>query len=164
MTNQISNLKYNLAIIKVRDLFNSLPPETSKEVLEKSLKLLSPFCPHITEELWEKIGNKKSISLEEWPKPEEKKIDDKFDQQDQAKNKIVSDIINILRIVEERGNKKEKVYVYVLPKEKELYNEAEITKRVKKEVKIFAVNDKDKYDPTNKSKNTKPGKPGIYLE
>lgn len=164
MTNQIENFKYNLAIIKVRDLLNSLPQETSKEILEKALKLLNPFCPHLTEELWEKIGNKGFISLEEWPKSEEKKIDDKFDKEDQAKDKIVSDIINVLRIIEEKGDKKEKVYVYVIPNEKELYNESEITKRVGKEVKIFAVNDKEKYDPTNKSKNTKPGKPGIYLE
>jgi len=27
-----------------------------------------------------------------------------------------------------------------------------------------AVNDKDKYDPENKSKKAKPGRPGIYLE
>jgi len=164
ITNQIENFKYNLAVIKVRDIFNSLPEETSKEVLEKSLKLISPFCPHLAEELWEKIGNKGFISLESWPTPEEKKIDDKFDKQDQAGDKIVSDIINILRIIEEKGDKKEKVYVYVIPNEKEFYDENEITKRVGKEVKIFAVNDKDKYDPTNKSKNTKPGKPGIYLE
>ncbi len=164
MTNQIENFKYNLAIIKVRDLFNSLPEETNKEILEKALKLLHPFCPHLTEELWEKIGNKGFISSEEWPKPEEKKIDDKFDKQDQARDKIVSDIINILKIVEEKGDKKEKVYVYIIPNEKEFYDDEEITKRVGKPVKIFAVNDKDKYDPTNKSKNSKPGKPGIYLE
>ena len=73
VTNQIENFKYNLAIIKIRELFNSLPEETSKEILEKSLKLLHPFCPHITEELWEKIGNKKFISLAEWPIAEEKR-------------------------------------------------------------------------------------------
>ena len=32
------------------------------------------------------------------------------------------------------------------------------------DAKIFAVNDKKKYDPENKSKKAKPGKPGIYLE
>jgi leucyl-tRNA synthetase len=34
VTNQIENFKYNLAIIKIRELFNYLPKETSKEVLE----------------------------------------------------------------------------------------------------------------------------------
>jgi leucyl-tRNA synthetase len=159
MTPQIDKFRYNLAIIKVRDLFNSLPAETSKDVLEKSLKLLHPFCPHVTEELWEKIGNKGFISLETWPKADIKKINEKFDKEDAARDKIVSDIMTLLRIV-----KKNKIFVYVIPNEIGLYDEKEISKRVGTEVKIFATNDKKKYDPTNKAKNTKPGKPAIYLE
>src|SRR5699024_3498584 len=31
------------------------------------LKLLSPFAPHIAEELWQKLGSKDSISYAEWP-------------------------------------------------------------------------------------------------
>jgi len=31
-------------------------------------------------------------------------------------------------------------------------------------INVYAVNDKKKYDPENKSKKAKPGKPGIYLE
>jgi len=164
MTNQIENFKYNLAIIKVRDLFNSLPNEVSKEILEKSLKLLHPFCPHITEELWEKLGNKNFISLSEWPKIEESKIDDKFDKQEQAQDKLVSDIVNIIRIVEEKSEKKENVYVYVIPNELDFYDADEISKRVAKPVKVFATNDKNKHDPENKSKKVKPNRPGIYLE
>ncbi len=164
VTNQIENFKYNLAIIKVRELFNSLPKETSKEVLEKSLQLLHPFCPHITEELWEKIGNKKLISLSEWPKPELRKINEKFDKQEQALDKIVSDIVNITKIVEARGEKKDKAFIYVLPNELEFFDEKEITKRTNKQVQVFAVNNPNKHDPKNISKKTKPGKPGIYLE
>jgi len=32
------------------------------------LKILSPFAPHLCEELWQELGNKKTISLSEWPK------------------------------------------------------------------------------------------------
>ena len=32
------------------------------------------------------------------------------------------------------------------------------------EIEIYAVDDKDKYDPQGKSKKTKPGKPAIFLE
>src|SRR3989338_2100152 len=32
------------------------------------LKLLSPFAPHLTEELWSKLGEKKSIHLAPWPR------------------------------------------------------------------------------------------------
>ena len=164
VTNQIENFKYNLAIIKIRELFNSLPEETSKEILEKSLKLLHPFCPHITEELWEKIGNKKFISLAEWPIAEEKKISEFFEKQDEALNKLVSDISNILKIVGEQKKDASKIYIYVIPGEKDFYNLDELNKRVGKQVEIYEVSDKKKYDPKNISKKAKPGKPGIYVE
>ena len=164
VTEYIENFKYNLAIIKIRELFEYISEEVSKEVIEKSLKLLSPFCPHIAEELWEKLGNKNFISLEKWPKCDEKKIDVKFEKQEEAMNALVADILNIQRIIESRGEKRDKAYVYVLPNEKENYNPSEISKRVGKEVIIFAVNDSKRYDPKNISKKSKPGKPGIYLE
>jgi leucyl-tRNA synthetase len=162
VTRQIEEFKYNLAIINIRALFESLPLETSKVVLEKSLKLLHPFCPHITEELWHQIGNKSFISLEDWPVADEKKIDENLDKQEEAVEKLIEDINNIVKIV---GNK-EKVFVYTLPNEKQIYwdsNET-IKKKTNLEVFIFSVADKEKYDPEGKSKKAKPGKPAIYLE
>ena len=35
--------------------------------IEALLLLLSPFSPHISEELWESIGNKKGILEQKWP-------------------------------------------------------------------------------------------------
>jgi len=154
VTEYIGNFKYNLAVIKIRDLFNSLPEVTSKDVLEKSLKLLHPFCPHITEELWEKIGNKSFISLAKWPVADEKKIDESFEKQEEFVKKLKSDIEQIKKLTKKKNPK---VYVYVLPNELKIYVGI-------KEINLFAVNDKKKYDPENKSKKAKPGKPGIYLE
>ena len=37
------------------------------DIYSKFLILLSLFAPHITEEIWEILGNKKSIHLEKWP-------------------------------------------------------------------------------------------------
>ncbi|MEK6817358.1 MAG: class I tRNA ligase family protein, partial [Nanoarchaeota archaeon] len=164
VTNQIENFRYNLAIIKIRELFNSLPDETSREVLEKILKLFHPFCPHITEELWERIGNKEFISLAKWPEAEEKKISDFFDKQDEALNKLISDIANILKIVQEQKKDASKIYIYVLPGEKDIYDLDELNKRVGRKIEIYEVSDKKKYDPKNISKKAKPGKPGIYVE
>ena len=45
-----------------------------KKDYEVFLKLLSPFAPHIAEELWHQIGNKKSINLESWPKADLSKL------------------------------------------------------------------------------------------
>ena len=162
VSSQIENFEYNLAIIGIRTLFDSLPKETSKSVLEKSLKLLHPFCPHTTEELWEKLGNKNFISLEKWPEFDEKKINDKFEQQEKIVEDLINDINNILKIV---GIKK-KIFIYSLPHEKEIYKEAieTIKKKTNLEVLVYAVNDKEKYDPENKSKKAKPNKPAVYLE
>jgi len=114
----------------------------SKETFGKFLQLLSPICPHITEELWEKLGNKKFISLEKWPVADEKKIDEKFEKQEEAVDKLKSDIEHIKKLI---GKKDAKVYVYVLPNELEPYKDVE-------GINLFAVNDKKKYDPENKSK------------
>jgi leucyl-tRNA synthetase len=40
---------------------------SKKEILEPLLVLLSPYAPHITEELWEKLGHKTSIALAPFP-------------------------------------------------------------------------------------------------
>ncbi len=164
VTEDINNFNYNLAIIKIRKLFQSIPEKTGKNVLESFLKLLHPFSPYITEELWKKLGNKPFISLAKWPKVNENKINEKFEKQDEARDKLVSDISNILNIIKNKGEEREKVYVYVLPNETELYDEKIISNKIGKPVKIFAVNDKNKYDPTKKSSKAKPGKPAIFIE
>ena len=162
ITIDIENFKYNLAIIKIRNLFSFLPRETSKDVIEKFLKLLHPFCPYITEELWNKLGNKSFISLEKWPEFDEKKIDKNFEKQEQIVNKLITDINHVLKIV----GKKKKIFIYVIPNEKQIFldNLNLIKKKTGLDVTIYSVNDKDKHDPESKSKKAKSGKPGIYLE
>ncbi len=160
VTDYIDNFKYNLAVIKLRELFDILPEETSKKVLEDSLRILHPFCPHITEEYWGKLGNKNFLSLEKWPKADKRKIKEIFEKQDLAISKLLSDVNQILKLV--KG--KNKIYVYILPNEEDLYDIGLINKRFGKQINIFAVNDKNKYDPSNMSKKTKPGRPAIYLE
>jgi leucyl-tRNA synthetase len=39
----------------------------AREVYESLVTMLAPFTPHVTEEIWELLGNKKSIHLEKWP-------------------------------------------------------------------------------------------------
>jgi leucyl-tRNA synthetase len=166
-TEDIENFKYNMAIIKIRSLFDSIieEREVSKKDIESFLKMFSVFCPHIAEEIWEKIGNKGFISLEKWPECNELKIDAKFEEQERNLEKAVGDILNVLKIVKEKqGKEGEKVFVYVMPFEINNYNSENISKKVGREVKIFAVNDKNKYDPEGKASKAKPGKPGIYIE
>ena len=99
ITNDIENFVYNLAVIKIRKLFESLDDEMSKDNLEKLLLILHPFCPHITEELWEKLGNKPFISLEKWPKFDSKKIDLKAEAGESMVHNTLSDINSVLKLL-----------------------------------------------------------------
>ncbi|PIU76145.1 leucine--tRNA ligase [Candidatus Pacearchaeota archaeon CG06_land_8_20_14_3_00_35_12] len=167
ITEDIDNFRYNLAVIKLREFFEVLGNEESLGVLEGFLKMLSLFCPHIAEEFWHKLGNKTFISLEKWPVADEKKINETFEKQEQQVDSLIGDIRNIINIIKEKQNKEaKKIYLYVLPKEFDIYSESleSIKISLNLEVKIFAVNDKQKYDPQNKSGKAKPGKPAIYIE
>ncbi len=164
VTEDIDNFRYNLAVIKLRKLFETFEEEISKETLETFLKLMHPFCPHITEELWHKLGNTTFISLEKWPVADESKINEKFEEQEKIIENTVSDINNIVKIMRNKGKKAEKVYLYVLPNEIDIYNKQEIEKRTQLAIEIFSVADKNKYDPENKAKKAKPNKPAIYIE
>lgn len=65
----IEACKFNTAISKMMILLNVLEKE-EKIVLgsyKALLKLLAPFAPHITEELWYELGEKESIHLALWP-------------------------------------------------------------------------------------------------
>lgn len=164
-TQNVSDFKYNLVVIKIRELFDSLENEISKDNLQSCIKLISPFCPHLAEELWEKIGNKELVSLADWPVADEKKINDKFDKAEQAVDKTVADILNILKIVKEKNDENpDNVYLYVIPTELPNFSEKELSVRTNKTVKVFAVNDKNKYDPENKATKAKFGKPAIFVE
>jgi leucyl-tRNA synthetase len=168
VTEYIDEFRYDLAILKLRNLFSALEfeKEIGVEVLEAFLKMLHPFCPHITEELWEKIGNKTFLSLEKWPVADESKIDENIEKQEKMIEDLVEDINNVVNIATKSGKKVSKAFVYTLPKEKEIYSERIefLKKKTNLEIFVYAVDDSKKYDPQNKSSRAKPGKPGIYLE
>jgi len=163
-TSDLESFRYNLAVIKLRGLFSVLEGGCDKKALGDFLRLLAPICPHIAEELWSKLGNKKLISLSSWPEYDKRKINDKLEEEVSKVGKTVEDIKNILKILSEKGKKVNKVHLYVLPQEKKNYDSKILSEKIGKEVSVYSVADKDKYDPENKSKKVKPGRPGIYVE
>jgi len=166
ITEQIENLDYRKSTIELRELFDliSKQSEISKESFGKALKLLSPFCPHITEELWEKIGmnknNKNFISLAEWPKYEE--IKQKQGKED-LNDKILSNTLPIIQKISE-SQKIKKIYLYVMPFEIKNIDRKKIEKALGYSTEVFAVNDPNKKDPEGRAKKAIPGKPGVYVE
>lgn len=77
VTEDVEAYKFNTAISAMMVLLNQIEKNeegASKKYFETFLKLLAPFAPHITEEIWDHLGNKQSIHLETWPKHDESKI------------------------------------------------------------------------------------------
>ena len=103
--------------------------------------------------------------MESWPIYSEELIDKDIEKQDQIISNTLSDINNIINLINEKQKKRaKKIYLYVIPNELLIFNENKISNKLNLPVKIFTVNDNNKYDPENKSKKAKPGKPGIYIE
>jgi len=69
VSESIETFKMNTGVSALMILLNEF--EKQKEISQDDykifLRLLAPFAPFITEELWASIGNKKSIHFEKWP-------------------------------------------------------------------------------------------------
>jgi len=69
-----------------------------REVYTKRVQMLSPFAPHIAEEMWEKLGNSDLVSKSDWPCVS----DDVFDQTailaEDFLESIMYDIVKIIKI------------------------------------------------------------------
>ena len=120
VTEDIDNFRFNTAISSLMILLNEL--EKQKEIYRIHytlyLILLSPFAPHIAEELWEKLGHKESIFLQKWPEPEQKYLKDEEITLVVQINGKVRDQMNVPAGVKEDEAKKlalarEKVIRYV---------------------------------------------------
>jgi leucyl-tRNA synthetase len=84
VSEDIEGMRFNTAISSMMILLNELEKETeiSKTHYEVLLQLLAPFAPHVSEEIWSMLGNKKSIHLSVWPQ---------FDSQ-----KLIDNVVNIV--------------------------------------------------------------------
>jgi leucyl-tRNA synthetase len=162
ITEYYDNFDYRKATIELRELFDKIAQnmEVSKDTLEKFLKLLSPLCPHITEELWEKLGNKNFISTANWPTVDESKIKEKG----QLTGDLTETIIKKVKPITDKFPDKKNLYLYVLPFEEDQIDAKKISEAIGKMVDVWSVKSADKYDPENKAKKARPGMPGLYLE
>jgi leucyl-tRNA synthetase len=78
ITNDIKDFKFNTCVSEFMQTSNAwFTGKIPLEFYEKYLILLSPFAPHVTEELWHKLGNKNTIHKEFWPKYDQEIIDTK---------------------------------------------------------------------------------------
>jgi leucyl-tRNA synthetase len=75
----IESFGFNTAISAMMIFINHLgkQQERPKAVMEKFIQILSPFAPHIAEELWAKLGHKESLAYEAWPQYDKELIKEK---------------------------------------------------------------------------------------
>jgi leucyl-tRNA synthetase len=79
VTEDFEALRFNTAISQMMVFINECykADRIPKKYVEGFVKLLSPICPHITEELWQIItGSNQSIAYEAWPAYDEAKLVD----------------------------------------------------------------------------------------
>ena len=76
VSSDLENLSFNTAISALMELTNKLYIIKEQDkfadkswafALQSLLKLLAPFAPHITDELWQRLGQEGSIHLAPWP-------------------------------------------------------------------------------------------------
>jgi len=75
----IESFDFNTAISAMMIFVNHLSKQTvrPKSVVEKFVLILSPFAPHIAEELWQRLGHTDSLAYEPWPEYDENLIAEK---------------------------------------------------------------------------------------
>lgn len=68
----IEEFKFNTAVSAMMIFVNATEKSVlSKESYEAFIKLLAPFAPHLTEELWAECGQTTSVHLETYPEADE---------------------------------------------------------------------------------------------
>ncbi len=71
LTNDIEDgdMKFNTSIAQMMIFINELykADKISKNIISTFVLLLSPYAPHLAEELWQRLGNQNSLAFEKWP-------------------------------------------------------------------------------------------------
>ena len=73
VTRDIESLGFNTAISRMMEFVNEFLSQEVRpqEVMEPFVLLLSPFAPHLSEELWRLMGHTESLAYEPWPTHDE---------------------------------------------------------------------------------------------
>lgn len=76
VTNDYENMYFNTAISQMMIFVNAATKEDTipQEYAEGFVKLLSPVAPHISEEIWCRLGHNDTITYEAWPTYDEAKL------------------------------------------------------------------------------------------
>ena len=76
VSEDIEKMKFNTAIAAMMTLVNEMcaQPSVTRADMEALLLILSPFTPHICEEIWQNLGHSEPIHHQPWPEWDEKAL------------------------------------------------------------------------------------------
>ena len=96
VTEDYETMNFNTAISSMMVFINAVYKENvfPKEYALNFVKLLNPIAPHITEELWQRLGNNDTITYATWPSFDESKmVDETFEMVVQVNGKVRGKIV-----------------------------------------------------------------------
>ncbi|MBQ7927134.1 MAG: leucine--tRNA ligase [Methanobrevibacter sp.] len=102
-------------LYRVKHLLDSQDPAivyVLSTVLEAWIRLLAPFTPHTSEELWSTYGGEGFVSEAAWPLADETKVSPEIEKSEDLVENIIKDIAHIKQMV---GDEIEKVHIYLAP-------------------------------------------------
>jgi len=76
VTNDLEGFRFNTMVAALMELTTELgraktsrrlAPPVLREALERLILLMAPSAPHLSEELWSRLGHRSSVHLESWP-------------------------------------------------------------------------------------------------
>ena len=95
VSNDIEEMKFNTSVATFMSMTNEFyrAKKINKAEFNTFLHLLNPFAPHMTEEIYQRIGNDKTIAQTPWPKyDEDKTVEDMIELPIQINGKLRSTI------------------------------------------------------------------------
>jgi leucyl-tRNA synthetase len=96
VTKDVAALSFNTAIARMMEFVNVCTPldRRPRAVLEPFVAVLSPFAPHVAEELWEVLGRPAPVSLAPWPAVDDRWLrDDTVEIPVQVQGKLRSRVV-----------------------------------------------------------------------
>jgi leucyl-tRNA synthetase len=97
VTDDIEERAFNTAIAAMMEFVNAANKwdAVPRQIMEPFLVLLSPFAPHLSEELWARLGHDESLAHADWPEYEDRLLQRKVVEIPVQVNGTVRDTIEI---------------------------------------------------------------------
>ena len=67
MTERLENMRFNTAISAMMEFINQFDGNMPRPAYEVLIQMLNPFAPHLTEEIWQRLGHDNMLVFQPWP-------------------------------------------------------------------------------------------------